>query len=145
MINQQVTPNFLFTLSASDTKWPYFHALITTAHSTRLAQEYQCKVHNIISNTHITSQYMHNRFNAFLQEVLEKGFHITNSWCRYFTISSFLFFSSYFSLYTFWFLIYSFSFDAGMNGNIEDRHTFMVLFGWKMHQIWTSYTENMFL
>ena len=48
VINQQGTPTFFFTLSAVDTKWPYLHALIPTARSTGLAQDYQCKVHNII-------------------------------------------------------------------------------------------------
>ena len=100
IINQQGTPMFFFTLSATDTKWTDLHALMPAKSPKGSAQVYQWKVHNIISNPHITSQYMHNRFKTFLQEVLQKGFHITDSWCMYSIISSFLFFSSCFSLYT---------------------------------------------
>ena len=79
MINQQGTPTFFFTLSATDTKWPGLHDLMSARHPTGLAQHYQCNIQNIISNPHITLQYMHNRFKTFLQEVLQKGFHITDS------------------------------------------------------------------
>ena len=138
MINQQGTPTFFFTLSATDTKLPDLHALMPAKCANGLAQAYQWKVHNIISNPHITSQYMHNRFKAFLEEVLQKGFHITDYWCRYYTIYSFIFFSIYFfTLYNL-FIIYDFSSYLDMHGNIEDPHTFMVLFGWQMHQIWTG-------
>ena len=41
MINQQGTPTFFFTLSATDTKWPNLHVLIPIGRSTGLAQEYQ--------------------------------------------------------------------------------------------------------
>jgi len=103
MINQQGTPTFFFTLSAADTKWPDLHALMPAKCPNGSAQAYQWKVHNIISNPHITSQYMHNRFKTFLEEVLQKGFHITDYWCRYYTIYSFLFLSIYFYLYTIYF------------------------------------------
>ena len=93
MINQQGTPTFFYTLSAADTKWPDLHALMAAKRPSGLSQDYQWKVHNIISNPHITSQYMHSRFKTFLQEVFQKGFHILDSWCRYYTIYSFLFFS----------------------------------------------------
>ena len=79
MINQQGTPAFFFTLSAADTKWPYLHAQLHGKHPNDSDQSYQWKVHKIISNPHITSQYMNNRFKTFLQEVLQKGFHITDS------------------------------------------------------------------
>ena len=82
MINQQGTPTFFFTLSAADTKWPDLHALMPTRCPTNLTQDYQWNIHNIISNPHITSQYMHNIFKTFVQDVLQKGFHITDSWCR---------------------------------------------------------------
>ena len=55
MINQQGTPTFFFTLSAADTKWPYLHALMPGKAPNDSAQVYQWKVHNIISNPHITS------------------------------------------------------------------------------------------
>ena len=100
MINKKGTPNFFFTLSAADTKWLDLHVLMPVGHRTSLAQDYRWKFHNIISNPHITSQSMHNRFKTFLQEVLQKGFHITDSWCRYSTISSLLLFSSCLSIYT---------------------------------------------
>ena len=100
MINQQGTPTFFFTLSAADTKWPDLHALMHGKAPNDSTQVYQWKVHNIISNPHITSQYMHNRFKTFLEEVLQKGFHITDYWCRFYTIYSFLFLSIYFLLYT---------------------------------------------
>ena len=103
MINQQGTPTFFFTLSATDTKWPDLHALMPGERPTGLDQYHQWKIHNIISNMHITSQYMHNRFKTFLKEVLQKGFHITYSWCKYYTIYCFFLFSSYFSLYTIYF------------------------------------------
>ena len=48
MINQQGTPMFFFTLSVDDTKWPDLHALMPAERPTSLAQDYQCKVHNII-------------------------------------------------------------------------------------------------
>ena len=67
MINQRGTPTFFFTLSAIDTKWPDLHALTPAKCPNDSAQDYQWKVHNIISNPHITSQYMHNRFKTFLQ------------------------------------------------------------------------------
>ena len=66
MINQQGTPTFFFTLSAADTKWPDLHALMPGKAPNDSVQVYQWKVHNIISNPHITSQYMHNRFKTFL-------------------------------------------------------------------------------
>ena len=56
MINQQGTPTFFFTLSAADTKWPDLHVLMPAGCSTSLAQDYQWKFHNIISNPHITSR-----------------------------------------------------------------------------------------
>ena len=48
MINQQGTPTFFFTLSATDTKWPDLHALMLAKRPNGLAQAYQWKVHNII-------------------------------------------------------------------------------------------------
>ena len=135
MINQQGTPMFFFTLSATDTKWPDLDALMPVGRPTGLAQDYQWKIHNITSNPHITSQYMHNNLKTFLQEVLQKGFHITDSWCRYYTIYSFFFLFVFFTLYNL-FLIYAFSSHVDMNGIIKDPHTFMVLFCWKMHQLW---------
>ena len=103
MINQQGTPMFFFTLSATDKKWPDLDALMHVGRPTSLAQDYQWKIQKIVSNPYITSQYMHNIFKMFLEEVLQKGFHITDSWCRCFTIFSFLSFSSYFSLYKIYF------------------------------------------
>ena len=99
MIIQQGTPMFFFTLSANDTKWLDLNALILGDLPTDLDQHHQTKIHNIISNAHIESKYMNNRFKIFLEEVLQKGFHITDSWCGCFTISSFLSFSSCLSLY----------------------------------------------
>ena len=50
----------------------------------------------------------------------------------------------FFTLYNL-FLIYAFSSHVDMNGNIEDPHTFMVLFGWQMHHIWTRQIGKMML
>ena len=55
MINQQDTPMFFFTLSVANTKWLDLHALMPTGRPNGLSQYYQWKVHNIISNPHITS------------------------------------------------------------------------------------------
>ena len=73
MINQQGTATFFFTLSAPNTKWSDLHALILGDLSIILDQKHQWNIHNIISNPHIASQYMHNRFKIFLEEVLQKG------------------------------------------------------------------------
>ena len=72
MINQQGTPMFFLTLSATDKKWQDLHALMAGKAPNDSGQVYQWKVHNIISNPHITSQYMHNRFKITLEEVLQK-------------------------------------------------------------------------
>ena len=126
MINQQGTPTFFFTLSAVDTKWLDLDALMPVGRPTSLAQDYQWKIHNIISNPHITSQYIQNipsrgaskrfSYNRFLVQVF---YHL------FLLILLFVFLTLYNS-----FLIYSFSSHVGMNGSIEDPHTFMVLFGW---------------
>ena len=103
MINQQGTRTFFFTISEADTKCLDLHVPMPSKAPNDSGQVYQWKVHNIISNPHITSQYMHNRFKTFFEEVLQKSFYITNYWCRYYTIYSFLFLSIYFYLYTIYF------------------------------------------
>ena len=77
MNNQQGTPTFFFTLSAADANWSDLHAIMPSDCLTGLDQHLQWKIHNIISNPHITSQY--NKFKIFLEEVLKKGLHITDS------------------------------------------------------------------
>ena len=99
MINQQGTPTFFFILSATHTKWLDLHALMPSERPTSLDQHHQWKIHNIISSPHIASQDMHNRFKIFLEEVLQKVLHVIDSWCKCFTISSFLSFSSCLSLH----------------------------------------------
>ena len=94
MITQQGTPILFFTLSVADTKWKDLHALMPTQDPSTSNQHQQWKIQNIIANPHIASQYMHNRFKIFLEEVLQKGLHITDSWCRSVTCSYFLSFSS---------------------------------------------------
>ena len=72
---------FFFTLSATNTKWSDLHALIATQCLGGSDQLNKQNIHNIISNPHITPQYMHNRFKIFLEEVLQKWLNTIYFWC----------------------------------------------------------------
>ena len=118
MINQQGTPTFFFTLSATDTKWPDLHALIPGKGPNDSAQAYQWKVHNIISNPLITSQYMHNRFKTFLEEGALKRFSYNRLLVQVlYHLFLPIFLYLFFTLYNL-FLIYVFPSHLDMNGNI---------------------------
>ena len=102
MINQQGTPTFFFTLSAADTKWPDLHALIPTQCPVNLDKHHEWKIHNIISNPHITSQYIQNipsrgaskrfSYNTFLVQVFYYFFHLILLFVFFTLYNSFLIF-----------------------------------------------------
>ena len=96
MITQLGTPTLFFTLSAADTKWHDLHQLMPGIPPTNPADQHKWRIKNIIANPHLASQYIHCRFTLFLEEVLKKGLHTTDYWCRYATTL----FSLFISLHT---------------------------------------------
>ena len=83
MITQLGIPTFFFTLSAADTKWHDLHMLMPSQPPTSLPSQFQWRIHNIITNPHTTSLYMHHRFTIFLEEVLLHTFNTKDYWCRF--------------------------------------------------------------
>lgn len=75
---------FFFTLSVADTKWHDLHMIMPTSVPSSSNNHFQWKIQNIIKTPHLTSQYMHCRFTIFLEEILQKGLHAIDYWCRYF-------------------------------------------------------------
>lgn len=87
MITQIGSPTFFFTLSAADTKWHDLHMIMPDSVPSNSVNHFQWKIQNIIKIPHLTAQYMHCRFTIFLEEILQKGLHAVDYWCRYFLIS----------------------------------------------------------
>lgn len=83
MITQIGSPTFFFTINAVDTKWHNLDMLMPGKCPTKSNDAYQWRIQNIFGNPHIASQYMYIGFQHFLEEVLQKGLHTTDYWCRY--------------------------------------------------------------
>jgi len=75
------------------TKWHDLHQMMPGIPPTDPADRNRWRIKNIIANPHLASQYIHCRFTLFLEEVLKKGLHTTDYWCRYATTLFFLFVS----------------------------------------------------
>ena len=116
-------------LACSNACWTFYRF------SSRLPM--QSSQHHIKSTYHITIhvQYIQNiPSRGAWKRFSYKRFLVSVFYHLFILIFLFVFFTLYIS-----FLIYFFSSHVGMNGSIEDPRTFMVLFGWHMHQIWTPY------
>ena len=72
MISQLGCPKFYLTLSAANTKWPSLHTVMLGFQPSDIAKQQKLRNDNIISNPHLTSLYMHHRFTAFHEIILEK-------------------------------------------------------------------------
>lgn len=130
MISQLGCPTFFFTLSAADTKWSDLHAIMPGCLPYDIAKQQKWRNDNIISNPHLTSLYMHHRFIAFREIILEKNLNTKDYWYRYAFYR--IFFSSNYSnehSSPFAKLSYKTAYLIGMNGNIGDLRTSMVSFG----------------
>ena len=135
MITQQGKPTFFFTLIATDTKWKYLHALMPTQDPSTSNQHNQWNINKIISNPHIVSQDMHNRFKIFLEEVLYKGLSTIDFWCR-FVISH----TPYPSFHVHHFKIFLFNIPLFFSCRYEWKHNGSThIHGF----IWLEYAPNM--
>jgi len=85
MINQVGCPTLFFTLSAADTKWPDLHAMMpsTTPAMPQITSKW--RIQNIIQNLHLTTLYMHHRFTAFNETILQHLLNTSHNWYRYYT------------------------------------------------------------
>ncbi|XP_059074789.1 uncharacterized protein LOC131874875 [Cryptomeria japonica] len=83
MVIQIGCPTLFFTLSATDTKWPDLHNIMTTTTPANPYVTARWRLQNIVQNPHLTSMYMHHRFTAFREEVLEKLLGANDYWYRY--------------------------------------------------------------
>ena len=83
MITQLQCPTLFFTLSATDTKWPYLHALMQEDHPCDPVARQHWNNHNIIDRPHTMATYMHKIFSIFHEEMLKKNMHATDHWYRY--------------------------------------------------------------
>ncbi|XP_059071828.1 uncharacterized protein LOC131055088 [Cryptomeria japonica] len=72
MVIQIGCPTLFFTLSAADTKWPDLHDIMPSTTHTNPYATARWRLQNIVQNPHLTAMYMHHRFTAFREEVLEK-------------------------------------------------------------------------
>jgi len=114
----------------ADTKWPDLHAIMPGCLPSDIAKQQKWRNDNIISNPHLTSLYMHHRFTAFHEIILEKHLNTKDYWYRYAFYC--IFFSSNNSKQNsspIAKLSYKNAYLIGMNGNIGDLHTSMVSFG----------------
>jgi len=101
MITQIGSPTFFFTLSTADTKCHDLHMIMPPSVPSNSVNHFQWKIQNIIKNPHLTAQYMHCRFTIFLEEILQKGLHAVDYWCRYFLISIFFYINFLHLIYMF--------------------------------------------
>ncbi|KAH9292744.1 hypothetical protein KI387_042066 [Taxus chinensis] len=83
MVEQLATPTLFFTLSAADTKWPDLHSVMPDTSPADPREAQQWRNHNIISNPHRVSAYLHQRFTVFREEVLQNYLGATDYWYRY--------------------------------------------------------------
>ncbi|XP_059070854.1 uncharacterized protein LOC131028544 [Cryptomeria japonica] len=83
MVIQIGCPTLFFTLSALDTKWPDLHDIMPSTTPTNPYATARWRLQNIVQNPHLTAMYMHHRFTAFGEEVLEKLLGANDYWYRY--------------------------------------------------------------
>ncbi|XP_057838404.2 uncharacterized protein LOC131048470 [Cryptomeria japonica] len=83
MVIQIGCPMLFFTLSAADTKWLDLHNIMPTTTPTNPYATARWRLQNIVQNPHLTAMYMHHRFTAFREEVLEKLLGANDYWYRY--------------------------------------------------------------
>lgn len=82
MVIQIGCPSLFFTLSVADTKWPDLHTIMPTKSPTNPSMASRWRIQNILQNPHLTAIYMHHRFTAFREEVLEKLLGASEYWYR---------------------------------------------------------------
>ncbi|XP_057857720.1 uncharacterized protein LOC131066866 [Cryptomeria japonica] len=82
MVIQIGCPMLFFTLSDADTKWPDLHNIMPTTTPTNPYATARWRLQNIVQNPHLTAMYMHHRFTAFHEEVLEKLLGANDYWYR---------------------------------------------------------------
>ncbi|XP_057840719.2 uncharacterized protein LOC131050534 [Cryptomeria japonica] len=80
MVIQIGCPTLFFTLSAPDTKWPDLHDIMPSTTPTNPYATARWRLQNIVQNPHLTAMYMHHRFTAFGEEVLEKLLGANDYW-----------------------------------------------------------------
>lgn len=83
MIEQLGGPTLFFTLSLADTKWPNLHKLLPKTKSTTLPNNRRQFIENLANNPHITTLYLHLRFQIFRDEVIVKELKSIDHWYRY--------------------------------------------------------------
>jgi len=83
MISQLGFLTFFFTLSAADTKCPDLHEIMLECLPYDIAKQQKWRNDNIISNPHLASLYMHHRFIAFCEIILEKYLKTKDYWYKY--------------------------------------------------------------
>lgn len=72
MIEQLGPPTLFFTLSLADTKWANLHKMFPKPHSNTLQPNRRISIENLVNNRHITTLYLHLRFQIFHDEVIVK-------------------------------------------------------------------------
>lgn len=82
MVIQVGCPTLFFTLSATDTKWHDLHNVMPSTAPTNPTAASRWRIQNIVQNPHLSALYMHHRFIAFHEEVLEKILCTTDYWYR---------------------------------------------------------------
>ncbi|XP_059064420.1 uncharacterized protein LOC131856594 [Cryptomeria japonica] len=83
MIEQLGPPTLFFTLSSANTKWPDLHKLFPKTQSNTVHHNRMQFIENLVNNPHITTLYLHLRFQIFRDEVIVKQLHATDHWYRY--------------------------------------------------------------
>ena len=82
MITQIGSPTLFFTLSATNTKWPDLHVVLSLdIEFANLNNKHH--INNVIRNPHSTTLYLHQHFTIFREEVIEKLMGAVNYWYRY--------------------------------------------------------------
>ena len=83
MISQIGFPTFFFTLSATDTKWPDLHKVISDSALVSAQNRNRWRTDNVINYPHIVAKCMHERFSIFREEIIVKYLHAKDYWYKY--------------------------------------------------------------
>ena len=83
MVIQRGFSTLFFTLSAVDTKWENLQNLMPSTTPSSQHATAKKRLQNIIENPHLAAIYMHHRFTAFREEVLEKLLRAKDFWYKY--------------------------------------------------------------
>ena len=75
MISQIGFPTFLFTLSASDTKWSDLHKVMPNYAPVSPQNIIRWRIDNVINYPYIVAKYMHEHFSIFCEEIIAKYLH----------------------------------------------------------------------